>query len=201
MLVLAVQEVAEPLEDHLRVGLADGVEAVLHELLEQLGGVGHVEVAGEGQVPARHVVLAEEGMAVGQLVPGVRAVAEVPHVDVAEERAPALQRRVVRRCLRAPPERLLDILHHHVEDALERVVPDRPLAAQVRLARRHVELDRGDPGSVLAAVVLLLHQQVEAPEPPRGVLVPLLVVRQGPSEPDQRQPAVVLDVLAHSAPG
>jgi len=196
VLVLAVEEVADPLEDDLRVRLADRVQPVFDELVEQVGRVGHVEVAGDREVPAAHVVLAGERVAVREPVARVRPVPQVTKVDVGEEFARVLHRRVVHHRELARGESV-DVLHHRVADPLDRVVLARSHPVQEFLAGRHVELDGGEARAVLSAVVLLLHEQVHAPQPPRGIAVPIAVVRQRLTETHQGEPAFVADEVAH----
>ena len=60
-----------------------------------------------------------------------------------------------------------------------------------------MELDGGDPGPLLPAVTLLLHQQVEFVQPPPPGAVALFVMVEGFQEPHHRQAAFVFDSVAH----
>ena len=158
--MLAVKEVADALKDHLRVRLTNGVETVLDELVEELGGVGHVEIAGNREGAAGRDVRADVRVAVGLAMRGVGRVAQVAEIKLAKERAGALEHRVgeVGAATVLVGE---DIAHDDVEDALNGIVAVRADPSEILFAGRHVVLHDGDTRAVLAAIVLLLHEQVE----------------------------------------
>ncbi|MFO0874634.1 MAG: hypothetical protein U0575_11785 [Phycisphaerales bacterium] len=195
-IVLAVERVADALEHHLGVALADRVQSVLHEPVEELRRVGHVEVAGQRKVPARGVVAAQEGMARLLGVAAEGAVAQVPEVDLAEERNAPLELDLAER-VELEVREVAQRPHGVVEEPLDRVPLGRPRAVDEGVARWHVELHDGDAGAVLAAVVLLLHQQVEAPQAPRHVVVHAPIMIERPAQPDEREAAFVMEWIGH----
>ncbi len=74
------------------------------------------------------------------------------------------------------------------------------MAVDEELSGRHVQLDAAHARAVLAAVVLLLHQQEEPPKAPERIPELLAIPGERPSEPDQRQAAFVGDAIAHGEP-
>jgi hypothetical protein len=83
------------------------------------------------------------------------------------------------------------------EDPIEGVGPDAALAEHERLAGRHPQLHGRDTSTVLAAVVLLLHEQEQLHEAPQRGSVALLVVLERLSHPYQRDAAFVPEGIAH----
>ena len=194
--MLPIKTVADALQDHLRVGVAHGVQPEFDQLIEQLVGVGHVEVAGQDEISAGGVVRAQIGVAVGQVIAGVRPIAKVPQIHLAEEVTTSLQF-VVAEVFEVLVAQRVDVIHDNVEDALDGVVLVRADAFDVLDPRGHVELDDRDARAVLSAVVLLLHQQVQPAQSPGGVAVPLPVIAQRLPQPQQSQTAVVADRITH----
>ena len=195
-LMLAVDEVPDLLEDHAGVGVADRVDAELHQPPEQVPRVGQVEVAGEHQVAARHVAAAQVRMAEFAAGTRVRAVAEVADHHFAEVRDATLELRGVE-ATQVLGCQLVGRPHGLGEDPLDR----RPLrgahAVDERLACRHVALDHADAGAVLSAVVLLLHQEVEPAHGPQRVAELRLEPFDRLLQPDHCKAAFVGQAVAH----
>src|SRR5258708_16112429 len=84
------------------------------------------------------------------------------------------------------------------ENAIERVGLHIPLAEHERIARRDVELHTGYTRSILAAVVLLLHQEKKFKKSPEWRAVFLLVVRERFQQPDNRDAAFMCKTVAHA---
>ncbi len=84
-----------------------------------------------------------------------------------------------------------------VEDQLDGVLGSAAVAIDEVGTRRWVQLDGRHARTVLAAVVLLLHQQVQLGETVKRATVALLVVCQWFPQADEGQTAFVLDRVAH----
>ena len=166
--MLAVQAIPEALENHLGIRVTDGIQTPIHQLIEQLPGVGHVEVAGQGEVAAGGVVSTDKWVTVGHGVTRMCAVAQMPDENLAQERAASFQLQVAQ-LLESGGAQPVDVAHDGVEDPLDGVVLVGTDALDVLGAGGHVELDHGDAGPVLPSIVLLFHQQVQLAQTPGGV--------------------------------
>ena len=195
-LMLAVDEVPDLLQDHAGVGVADGIDADLHQPPEQVPRVGQVEVAGEHQVAARHVAAAQVRMAEFAAGTRVRAVTEVADHHFAEVRDATLELRGVE-ATKILGCQLVGRPHGLGEDPLDRRALRRAHAVDERLACRHVALDHADAGAVLPAVVLLLHQEVEPAHGPQRVAELRLEPLDRLLQPDHCKAAFVGQAVAH----
>ena len=91
----------------------------------------------------------------------------------------------------------LDLVAHflkYVSYGLFFIAPD-PVHEGV--ARFHVQFYGGDTRSILAAVVLLFHQQVELCKTPQNGPILLLVIRKRLSQPYECHTAFVFDRVTH----
>jgi hypothetical protein len=66
-----------------------------------------------------------------------------------------------------------------------------------RVARFHIQFYGGYTCAILAAVMLLLHQQVEFGKTPQNRTVLALIIRKWLSQPDECHTAFVFDRVAH----
>ena len=119
VVVLAVDRVRDLLEHHAGVALAHRVHAVAHQRLEELGGVGHVEVAAQRERAGRHAVPPDERVADRLAPAAVRAVAQVADHRLAQQGHGALELERGHRGERMRPE-FARGLGGLVEDALDR---------------------------------------------------------------------------------
>ena len=192
-----IQEEADLLEDSLGVGREDGVLPHGDERVVELLGVGEVEVAAEREVARGPRAAPEVGVARREAVTAARSVAQVPHQQLAAEVEVALHRLGELRVDHPRGDVVVVLPQQRLEDLVERVALDAPLAEHERLARRGVELHAGHARAVLAAIVLFLHQQEQLVETVERrailLLVPLQVLRQ----PDQGNAAFVPKGVAH----
>ena len=173
MAMFKIEEIAQTFEYHLRVGIPDRIQSVFDELFEELGRIGHIEIAGNGQIPTGGVVLSEKRMAVRHASSGVGAVSQMSKVDLSEKITRRLQFGLVLRVERRLPQNT-HVPGGGVEYACQGISLGRPHSSQERDARGHVEFDRGDAGAILSTVALLLHQKMKAPQTPRRVSVTFL---------------------------
>ena len=61
----------------------------------------------------------------------------------------------------------------------------------------HIQLDRRNAGSVLSAVMLLLHEQVELIDAPEGRAISLLIKRERFTQPDECKSALMFYFITH----
>ncbi len=197
VVVLLIEEEADFLQQGLRVGREDRVLAHADERLVQLLGVGHVEVAAEREVARRPGRTAEIRVTRGDVVTARGAVAQVADEQLASE-IEVFFDRVGELGVDLAGGLLLFVLgEQDLEDFVERVGLHAALAKHERIARRDVEFHAGHARAVLAAVVLLFHEEEELGETPERRAVFFLVVGEGLQEPDQRYAAFVGDLVGH----
>ncbi len=79
--------------------------------------------------------------------------------------------------------------------------PLMPLAVHELVARRNVQLHGSNTRAVLAAVVLLLHEEIQLIEAPEGGAVFLVIVGKGLAQPDVGEAAFVADGVTHCRKG
>ena len=175
-MVLLVEGVAYLLKQKHRVAVKARVLAGGHDVVEDGVDIGHVEVAAQQQCPRAPVVAPQEGVRVFQTAAAGGAVAQVAHVDLPDER-----------------HRAVDIVDIHVvyagghfrahggEDVVDGARAQGTLAVHVFVAGLRVELHHAYARGFLAAVVLLLHKQIQPVEGVGHAAVALLVVAQGAS--------------------
>ena len=166
---LAVEAVAHQLQGDVGVAHDAGRLSLGRQETEHFVDIGHVEVAAQAEVLRAPVVAAQEGMHELQSALARGRVAEVSHVEMAQEGAV-----------------------NGLEHLGDRVLAHRPLAEHVLLAHRRVQVDATHARAFLAAVVLLFHQQVELVQgvPFRAVF--LFIIRQRFQQADHRHATLML---------
>ena len=194
-LVFDVDKMTNALKNGHRVGFLLGVLPESDQLVKQLVGVGHIEVARNDEVACAPVVLAQKRMAILNLVFAVSAVPQVGQKQFPGKRHFLLQKLAVFQLLRGEP---FKTGHDAAEDVLDgpRVHGTNP--GNVPLARGDVQLDVGESGSVLATVVLLLHEQVHLIESIKCTAVFVDVVLQRLLQSKHCNAAFVLEKVAHA---
>ena len=83
------------------------------------------------------------------------------------------------------------------EYALQRLLVGAAFPVDEIQAGLWVQLDGGHPGPILAAIVLLLHEEVQLVQTMERRAIFLLVVLQGLAQADERDAALVLQLIAH----
>ena len=188
------------LQDGLGIRVEDRVLPALDQVVVQIPGVGHVEVPQHHQGLRGPVRPPKVRMtAAGTELPR-SPVAEMPEEDLAAEVEmllhlvgvvlPPLLDQAFPLQLGKTPQLLL----HHLDEGVALGVP---LAEQVGRPQRHIQLAAADPDTVLAPVVLLLHQEIQALEAPEAGAVLVQEVGQWLLQPDHRQAAFVMEGIAH----
>jgi len=129
-------------------------------------------------------------------VAAVRAVAKVAKHRLAEQIELLLEFGFVELC-HAEAADAIERAHRFVEEALDGVALRGARTLHEGLAWRHVELHARDAGPVLTSVVLLFHQQEQAPQSPERVAKLLRIPRDRAPQPDQGQAALVGESIAH----
>ena len=84
--VLFVKEVPDPLKYGDRICPLLGMLPKVHQMMEKLIDIGHIEISGQDQVPGLPVVLPQKGMAGLNGIPSVGAVSQVAEIQLAYER-------------------------------------------------------------------------------------------------------------------
>ena len=198
VVVLPVEEVSDAFQNRHRVGLGGRVLTQFDEFLIEFVDVRQVEVAGYHEAARHPVVLARDGVYVFDVVLAEGAVAQVAEEDFAGELDVLLHPfrivELVRMTVRDGRNPVGDLL----EDVLDRGVAVRTDTVDVDVAVFGIELDVGQPGTVLSPVVLFFHQQVHLVEPVevRAVFLPVVVDRL--EQPDEGNAAFVFYGIAHS---
>jgi hypothetical protein len=198
--VLAIEEMPDLLHHRGGVAARHGMLAVPDEFLEEVLGVGQVEVPGEDEGARRPVAVSGAGVATaGGVVPG-RAVPNVAQVQLGRE---LLQRGwggVAPTCSgdhrRSAPVGSRAVAERS-EDRIDRIAPRGSLDVIDGLPHLGIELDAGDARPVLTSVSLLLQQEVHPREAPRGRAVALPEIRRGAKEAHQRHATVMTDLVTH----
>ena len=189
--VFFVEPEADLLEDGLRVGRVDDVRAALRERGVELGGVREVEVAGDEQVAGRPDGLTRVGVAGDRVEVAGGAVAEVAEQELAAEVEVTLHRLGELR----DDDRLAHLVGVGLdlagEDLGQALGADFAVAEEEGLAVLGADLDAADAGAVLAAIVLLLHQEEELVEAVQRSAVLLLIPLQVLGQPDKGNAAFV----------
>ena len=189
--VFFVEPEADLLEDGLRVGRVDDVRAALRERGVELGGVREVEVAGDEQVAGRPDGLTRVGVAGDRVEVAGGAVAEVAEQELAAEVEVTLHRLGELR----DDDRLAHLVGVGLdlagEDLGQALGADLTVAEEEGLAVLGADLDAADAGAVLAAIVLLLHQEEELVEAVQRRAVFLLIPLQVLGQPDKGNAAFV----------
>lgn len=88
-----------------------------------------------------------------------------------------------------------DGVAHFAENVADGTRPERTLAIEVFAAGKSPELDHSHSGGFLAAVVLLLHEEIELVEAVAGGAVFLFIIVQRLEKPDECDAALVFDLL------
>jgi len=189
--MLLVEPEADLLEDGLGVGRIDDVRAALRERGVELAGVGEVEVAGDEQVAGRPDGLARVRVAGDRVEAAGGAVAQVAEQELAAEVEVALHRLGELR----DDDRLAHLVGVGLdlagEDLGQALGADLAVAEEEGLAVLGPDLDAADARAVLAAVVLLLHQEEELVEAVQRGAVFLLIPLQVLGQPDKGNAAFV----------
>ena len=189
--VFFVQPEADFLEDRLRVGRVDDVRTALRERRVELAGVRQVEIAGDEEVAGRPDGLAGVRVAGDRVEVARGAVAEVAEEEFAAEVEMSLN------CFREfgdddPFAHLVGVgLDLAGEDLGQALGADLAVAEEEGLAIFGADLDATDTRAVLAAVVLLLHQEEELVEAVERSAVLLLIPFQVLGQPDKGNAAFV----------
>ncbi len=167
--------------------------------LVQLRRVRQVEVPAEGEVARGPRAAPEVGVAGAQVVAAARPVAQVTEEELAAEvEVASSPSRGIRGGSRPSstlslywPRSSLKILSSGFDFTFRsRNMNGSPAG--------DVELHAGNPGAVLAPVVLLLHQEEQLGEAPERRAVLLLVVGKRLEQPHEGDPAFVADQFAHA---
>ena len=157
--VFLVEHISYLLQQHIAVAIEAWVLTGGYYLLKDFVGVGHVEVAAQGQRARAPVVAAQHRVGVGQAAAAGGAVAQVSHIYLADKG---------RILLHLVDAQALDVAGqvapHLIEDDGYGVFAEGALAEYQLVAGRGMGFYYSKPRSLLAAVVLLLHQQVQLVE-------------------------------------
>ena len=194
--VRLIEMVADFLKHRLRIGAEDRVLAALDERFVELGGIGHVEIPHDHEGARRPVAAAEVGMAGAFIELAAGAVAQVPHEDLAAEIKVLLDAIGAVLVQLALAVHLEEGFHLLAENLCQRVGFDPAPPVDVGFSERHIELHTADPGAVLAAVVLLFHEQEELVHPPQAGAVAVVIVCERLAEADGGDAAFVIKVVA-----
>ena len=172
-LTLAVKSVADLFEHDVSVGIHSGMLTVGCNAVEDFVDVRHVEIGADAEVLGPPVVSAQKRMDIRKAtLPGC-GIPEVAHINLTSKRKVAAG---IGSVGQLPLRDVLETSVHVGENLLNGARAQCPLAEHVFLAGCGLHLDAGKSRSLLAAVVLLLHHEVELVQAiqPRSIF--LLVV-------------------------
>lgn len=173
-----IQMVADFFQNGLRVRAEDGMLAAFNHALVEFRRIGHVEVAQHHQRARGPVGAAQVGMAGAFVKEAGGAVAQMPHQDFSAVVKVVFDVFRIFQVDLAAADFLVELLDLAVEDGSKGVLAGVPGTEQVGLAQGHVELYAADARAVLAAVVLLFHQDEQFVERPEGAAVFVLKIRE-----------------------
>ena len=173
---LAVQTMAYLFEHDIRIGILAGVLAHGRDAGKYFVNIGQIEVTAKSQVLGPPVVAAQEGVHIGQSRLAGSGIAQMPHVDFAGKRQALLGITGIGQLFGS---QILEVALHRREDFGNGTRTQSTLAEHVFLAGIGSQLDTGQSGSFLSAVVLLFHKQIELVEPvhPRAILLLVIIER------------------------
>jgi hypothetical protein len=146
--------------------------------IEKLIRIDEVEIAGQGKVAGGDGISFDKGVAKFGEVLSPRAIAEVTKQQLADKGDMAFHQAGMLGDIGLVLLQLFDFLHDLREDVCDRLMVAAPDAMQEWVARFDIEFDGGYTGSVLAAVVLFFHQQVQLVKAVEDGTVLLKVVRE-----------------------
>ena len=187
---LAVQSVSHQFERDVRVAIDTRRLALLGKEMEDLVDVGHVEVATQAEVLGSPVVAAQEGMHILQSALPCGGIAQMAHKKGCTFPASAGHSR-----LRIGSSLLLVGLWEYSEHFRNGVLALSPFTKHIFLASRGVEVDASHSGTLLTAVVLFLHHQVELVQPIAPGSVFLLVITQWLQQANHRHSALMFQLF------
>ena len=156
----------------VRVAIDTRRLALLRQERKDLVDVRHVEITTETEVLGPPVVTAQEGVYERQAALACGRVAQVTHQQLA-----------------------LHLLGHTTEYLGDGILSLGLLTEHILRARLVLQTNRGDTGTLLSAVVLLLHHQIQLVETigPRTIL--FLVVVQRLQQANHRHATLMLQLL------
>ena len=193
---LAVEPVPHLFQQDERVAVDARMLSCGRYRLKHLVDVREVEVATQTQVLGSPVVAAHEGVNEGQRALAGGRIAKVPHVDFTCKGNVLLGKRGVAELL---GRKVAKLGVHGRKDFANGTTAHRTLTEHVFRACLGTHFHTRQACTFLAAVVLLLHQQVELVEPihPRTIL--LLIVLKRFLQANHRHATLVLQLL-HAIP-
>ena len=198
ILIFAVEEVADALEDRHGVGFRGRVLSQVDQPFVQFVDVREVEIARQYETACHPVVFARDGMHVLDVVFAEGAVAQVAEEHFAGEFDMFLKPCRIIESRRIGSDGMFDPVVYALEYLLDRGVVVRTDTVDVNVARFGEEFDVGQSGPVLSPVVLLLHQDLHLVESVKRSAVLLQVEIQRLEQPDERDAAFVFDRIAHN---
>ena len=173
---LAVQSVAHLLEHDIGIGILAGMLPHGGDAGKYFVHVGQIEITAESQVLGPPVVAAQEGVHIRQAGLAGSGVAQVAHIDLTGKGQAFFGITGIDQLF---GRQVLEVALHGGKDFGNGSRAQGTFAEHVFLAGIGGQLDTGQSGSLLSAVVLLLHQQIELVEPvhPRAILLLIIVER------------------------
>ena len=136
--------------------------------IKYFGNIGHIEIAADAEVFRPPVIATEERMNVLQSGLAGSGITKMTHVELAREGG---RTRVIGRGV-------LLLIDGSAEDGSDSIFTGRALTEHIFMSRCLTDADAGDTRAFLAAVVLLLHQQVKLAERIIGISVLGCVILQ-----------------------
>ena len=192
---LAVQPMPHQFKHDVGVAVDARALTLAGYLVKDLINVGHVEVAAEAEVLGFPVVAAQEGMDILQAALSRCGIAQMSHIEFSRVGKLAhlltlIQTGVVQH---------RDItLVDGVEDFGDGVGALGPLAEHILIAGFRIELHTGHARTLLAAVVLFLHHQIELVEAVHPRAVFFLIIIEWLQQANHRHATVLMYSLFHT---
>ena len=186
-----IQQITELLENNESIGIVPRMLSPLHNIVHNLVHVGQVEIACQRQVPAPPVIATQKRMQIRHAGTTGRAVSQMPHIHLSDKRP------LLFHCLWLPASEIIDSTMHRRKNILYCSRSFRPFPENILLARSGIQLDRRHSCPLLSAIVLLLHQQIELTQSPKGIPVFLPVIIQRLQQPHHGNPTLMLYCVTH----
>ena len=171
----AVEAMPQLLQHDVGIGifarmLADGGNAC-----EDFIHIRHVEIAAEGKILGTPVVSPEERVHVRDAGLAGSGVTQVPHINLPGKRQYTLG---ISRIVQLFLCHVLEVALHRTENFGNGTRTERTLTEHIFLAGIGFQFHAGQPGTLLPAIVLFLHQEIEFVEPVHPCTILLFIVLQ-----------------------
>ena len=197
--MLLIEVESDFLQNRLRIRSVNRVLTHRGERLVELGRIGQIKITAQRQVARRPRRAPKKRVTRAEAVAAAGAVAQMPHQRLAPKIEMLFHRVGEFRVNHAARKPLVVLAEQSLENLVERIALHAPLTKHEGLAGRHVQLHARHTRAVLAAVVLLLHQEKQLRKTPKRRPVFFLIKTERLQQSHQCDAAFVGDRVTHTA--